>query len=83
MFVKKVWRLKWVWYKLWVHPRALQHLPHARRLTIGTKFSSRSSVEWCSATERSDSTALSLTTVSSTVARLSRGGWDGGYGEWV
>ena len=55
-------------------------LPVASLLIIGTKYSSISSVLWCSATARSESTALSLTTVSSTVARLSSGGLGGGGG---
>ena len=51
-------------------------LPPESRLTRGTKWFSRSDVECSLAMFRSDSTALSRTTVSSTVARLSRGGWN-------
>jgi len=47
--------------------------PPARRFTRGTKYCSRSWGEWRGAICLRDSTALSLTTVSSTVAKLSRG----------
>lgn len=39
------------------------------------KHPSRSAAEWNAAIARSDSTALSRTTVSSTVAKLSSGGY--------
>lgn len=47
-------------------------------MTNGTKWFSRSACECCAAIRRSESTALSRTTVSSTVARLSRGGCNEG-----
>lgn len=48
--------------------------PLASRFTRGSKWTSRSTGECSWEIFRRDSTALSLTTVSSTVARLSRGG---------
>ncbi len=58
-------------------------IPAESRLTSGTKWPSRSAGECWLAIFRSESTALSRTTVSSTVARLSSGGWGGtdGYSE--
>ena len=49
-------------------------LPLVSLWIMGMKCFSMSSGEWASATALSDSTALSRTTVSSTVARLSSGG---------
>jgi len=49
-------------------------IPDASRLTMGTKCSSSNELECFSEISRKDSTALSRTTVSSTVARFSRGG---------
>lgn len=48
--------------------------PPARRCTSGTKCCSKACGVWCAATARSDATALSRTTVSSTVAKDSSGG---------
>ena len=48
--------------------------PEASRFIIGTKCFSTSGPGKDSATDRIDSTALSLTTVSSTVAKFSSGG---------
>ena len=50
-------------------------IPEVSLWTMGMKCFSMSSGEWASATDLRLSTALSLTTVSSTVARLSSGGW--------
>ena len=54
--------------------QGINNLPWANRLTRGTKLLSKSSAEWSAHIFRRDSTALSRTTVSSTVAKLSRGG---------
>ena len=51
-----------------------KYIPPASLLSSGTKWFSRSLGECCAAIFLSESTALSLTTVSSTVARLSSGG---------
>ena len=62
--------------------RVTVYVPVVSLWTMGMKCSSMSFGEWASATALRDSTALSLTTVSSTVARLSSGGWGrGGGGE--
>ena len=59
------------------HTHTHRHWPPARRLTRGTKWFSRSDWLCWAAMFLSDSTALSRTTVSSTVAKLSNGGWKG------
>ena len=46
--------------------RDVNQSPCAKRLTVGTKYVSKSVVECCGARVRSDSTALSRTIVSST-----------------
>ena len=53
----------------------MQYWPEASLLIIGTKCFSTSPPGRDSETERIDSTALSLTTVSSTVAKFSSGGY--------
>ena len=49
-------------------------VPNAKRLIIGIKYSSVCFPDNCAATDRRESTALSRTTVSSTVDKLSSGG---------
>ena len=51
------------------------YVPVVSLCIMGRKCFSMSPGEWTSATALRDSTALSRTTVSSTVARLSSGGW--------
>ena len=55
--------------------RDVNQSPVAKRFTMGTKWVSRSLGECSSESFLRLSTALSLTTVSSTVAKLSRGGY--------
>jgi len=54
--------------------RDVNQSPDANLLRSGIKYVSRSAALCCSEIRRSDSTALSRTTVSSTVASDSRGG---------
>lgn len=53
---------------------AISYVPEANLCNSGTKCASKSWGLCCCATARNDSTALSLTTVSSTVAKDSKGG---------
>ncbi len=69
-----VWFDCWLWWNDFEPQDMTRFSPAERRLTRGTKWFSKSDGECWAAIVRSESTALSRTTVSSTVARDSKGG---------